>query len=401
MRGVLLIGCIWIVSWCCSPIIQAQSRHPGLHKTLSAYAQTTGFDGAILVAEHDSLIYRQAFGRRQRVSRAPFEPRTPSYIASLTKPMIAVLVMQLVERDRWHLDDPIGRHLIGLPPWVQPLTIRQLLSHTSGLPAYSPFIQSFQGFDNARVLQLLPRMPGLNFAPGSAFSYCNTGYVLLAEALSQHYRQPIADILQQRIFYPLGMANSFVVTPASLKTSTNRAYGTYADGSWGDVPIYTVGDAGVFSTLDDLWLWQQGVFGGQLLSSKTTLTRMTRPQHLANGAITGYGLGWFITSYGFGMSPRAHIAQPKVIHHFGQVGGFRSYLGINPKLSARSFSSVAAVAQATSRLLNTLSGCWGGEIKVCEPPTRLSLQFANLHPKTTVIPFQSNPRLCCRYVVGW
>ncbi len=321
----MLISCLCVFS-CCF----ARSQHTSsLHQSISTYASQTGFDGAVLVAEGDSLIYRHAFGARHRQSGAPFTLTTPSYVASLTKQMISALVLQLVERGEWRLSDPIGWYLRELPPWARGLTIRQLLCHQSGLPEYAFYIQNYNHFTNQRVFTILGRCSGLNFTPGAAFSYSNTGYVLLAEALSWHYQQPIEAVMQCMLFDELEMNLTFVIHHDTLQRHSERAFGTFSDGRWGDIAVHCIGDGGTFSTVSDLWRWQRALFSGQIISD-STLKLAYAPQHLNDNSPTTYGLGWFLSKYGFGMSPRAKAPQPLVVHHYGQSGGFRSYLGHQP-----------------------------------------------------------------------
>jgi CubicO group peptidase (beta-lactamase class C family) len=184
----------------------------GIEKFMGELYRRGQFNGAVLVADREGIIYRGAFGLANRTSNVAFTPDTPSCLASLSKPFTALAVMMLVEQGSIKYDDHISEYIRELPPALGAATIRQLLGHTSGIPDYSDLNVEHSGMTNADVLRALTHVDHTEFHPGEKYRYSNSGYVLLSILVERVSGTPLSEFLQKRIFRPLRMLRSFALT---------------------------------------------------------------------------------------------------------------------------------------------------------------------------------------------
>jgi CubicO group peptidase (beta-lactamase class C family) len=268
------------------------------------------FDGSALVAKDGKVLYRAAFGLADETGRRAFTPETPSCLASLSKPFTATLVLMLSDRNRLHLDDPIGHYLPELPAALGAATLRQVLNHTSGIPDYSSDLNAERpGMSAQDILNLLRKVDRPIFPPGEKYQYSNTGYVLLGLVAEKLYGKALLDVLQERIFSPLGMSHTFGLPPDRPKpVAAANGYDDF--GGLSNAGTYLGGDGGLYSTLDDLLKFDQALYT-QKLVKRQTLNDAFTPGRVRSGTTT-YGLGWNITSGS--------------IWHTGNTAGYRAYM---------------------------------------------------------------------------
>jgi CubicO group peptidase (beta-lactamase class C family) len=177
------------------------------------------FTGEILVAAKANVIYEGAFGVADRRTGRAYTTDTRSCLASLTKPITATAIMMLAEQHRLTYDDPLSKFLPGFTDPVGMVTIRHLLTHTSGIPDYPELNVDRPGITNAEVLAALQTVPKPVFPPGQKYEYCNGGYVLLGSIVENVSGQPLPRFLESQIFKPLGMISTFVLTSPDQKTA--------------------------------------------------------------------------------------------------------------------------------------------------------------------------------------
>ena len=158
------------------------------------------FTGELLVAEKGTVIYEGAFGAADRRTGRPYTTATRSCLASLSKPITAVAIMMLGEQRRLTYDDPLSKFLTGFADPVGAVTIRQLLTHTSGIPDYPELNVDRPGVTNAEILTALQKVRKPTFPPGQKYQYCNGGYVLLALIVENISGQPLPVFLENRYF---------------------------------------------------------------------------------------------------------------------------------------------------------------------------------------------------------
>jgi CubicO group peptidase (beta-lactamase class C family) len=278
------------------------------------------FMGAILVAREGRPIFDRAFGSADLDWNIANSTATKFRIGSLTKQFTAASILLLEERGKLKIDDPIGHYLPDVPPSWQAITIFELLNHTSGIPNFTDFpdYAATQGLPTSPE-QLVARFRDkpLDFAPGSRFSYSNSGYVLLGYLIEKLTGESYARFVRENLFAPLGMKDSGY--DFNSEVVPRRAVG-YVPGPKGplvadhiDMSVpFSAG--GLYSTTGDLLRWEEGLFGGKLLAP-ASLKKMTTPTQ------NHYGLGVIITT-----SPGG----AEVVWHNGGIDGFNSGLAYVP-----------------------------------------------------------------------
>jgi D-alanyl-D-alanine carboxypeptidase len=234
-------------------------------------------------------------------------PDDRTRIGSLTKTMTATIVLQLVEEGLISLDDPISTYVPAAPNGAA--TLRQLADMTSGIPSYSLdqqwqdryFGDPFGVFAPQELVDAAAKLP-VNGAPGEVWKYSNTNYVLLGMVIEQVLDQPIAEVFDERLFEPLGMAASVypdgspeIDSPHLVGLTTQRDPNGPAEDATDWNPSFASTAGEVISTLDDLTLWAHALFTGEGILSEET-QQLRRDSILSspppNDADSGYGIGW-------------------------------------------------------------------------------------------------------------
>lgn len=268
------------------------------------------FDGEALVARHDTVLYRRAFGDAR--AGVPFTTSTPTCLGSVSKQFTAMAIMMLAEQGHLRFDDSVSRFIPEFAQYAPGVTIRHLLTHTSGIPDYGNLDVDRPGLTDADVWRAVRTHPPL-FPPGQRYAYSNTGYVLLAMIVERVAAQPFGAFLQQRIFAPLGMRHTFVRTSPSQKT---RGVATAFDefGNADDYDELVAGDNGMYSSVDDLRRWDVALRDDKLVR-QSTLAEAFTPAHVEVGP-DSYGFGWNVSVVG-------HDTR---VWHTGNTAGFRAFI---------------------------------------------------------------------------
>ena len=301
---------------------------------------------AVLVRTSGRTVFARGYGVRDLRTRAPIDPRTRFRLASVTKQMTATAIMLLVRDGRLRYEDPLTRALPGFPAYGSGVTIRHLLTHTSGLPDYEVLMDSVEKekgpiwttehqIRDDEVLALLEKETHGLFAPGTSWAYSNSGYVLLGLVAARAADKPFGDVLRERIFAPLGMTRTLAYERGRNEVP-DRAYGhTKEPAGFRETDqsstSATLGDGGVYSCLEDLAKWDEALRTNALLSkaemapalTPVRLTDGSQPlwpkgeqggDNLFPGQPVAYGFGWFLDPW---------RGRPRTWHH-GETMGFRS-----------------------------------------------------------------------------
>jgi len=271
------------------------------------------FTGEVLAAEKGNVIYEGAFGVADRSTGRPYTTETRSCLASLSKPVTATAIMMLAEQHRLTYDDPLSRFLPGFAGALGVVTIRHLLTHTSGIPDYPELNVDHPGVTNREILAALQKVQRLAFPPGQRYQYCNAGYVLLGLIVENLSGHPLPRFLDDHVFKPLGMASTFVLTSLDQK-SADVARGYDASGASDDFEGMETGDGGVYSTVNDLLRFDQALYTDALVRQQT-LDEAFTPAHVREGRNT-YGFGWNIVTDPTGTR----------VWHQGNTAGFRAFI---------------------------------------------------------------------------
>ena len=313
-----------------------------------AKAVTSGQPGlAVLVKKEGTVLFEKGYGLRKIKGRAPITPHTDFRLASVTKQFTAMSVM-LLERDgKLRYESALTEIFPDFPAYGKAITIRHLLTHTSGLPDYEDLMDQEEKSHGKRwspahqiqdeeVLALLEKQTRGKFAPGTSWAYSNSGYVVLGLIVAKASGVSYPEFLKRRIFDPLHMQNTLAYQRGS-KGIPRRAFGHSRERgklilSDQSSTSATLGDGGVYSNLEDLSKWDEALGKHTLLSATKMQAALTpvkladgREPHwpaqpdgdnLAPGKPVSYGFGWFLDSY---------PGHPRMWHS-GTTIGFRNVI---------------------------------------------------------------------------
>jgi len=280
---------------------------------------------AVAVRSKGKTVKLAAYGKANIELDAAVTPQTVFQIQSVTKTFTSTAVLLLMEEGKLGLGDPVGKHLEGTPETWKDITLRHLLSHTSGIKDFinEPTASLRLDVTEDDVFKATVPRP-LNFQPGEAYAYSNSNYHLLAMIIRKLTGKSYGDFLAERVFTPLGMSDTRIVSHAAI--IPHRAAGYHWRGSRllnGDFVAESIlgyGGGGIVSSAADMVKWA-AAFESEKLLKKSTIEQAWTAAKLKNGKATSYGLGWsidFMNGHrGFG-------------HGGGHVTGFTSYLLIYP-----------------------------------------------------------------------
>lgn len=299
-------------------VVFGQDADP-FDQVVDAYVVNKQFMGSVLVARGAAIVFRRGYGSANLEWNIPNDATTKFRIGSLTKQFTAASILLLEERGKLKVDDPVTQYMPDAPAAWDKITIYHLLTHTSGLP-------NFTGFADYRPLAPFATTPEglvarfrdkpLDFQPGEKWSYSNSGYVLLGYLVEKITGGTYQAFLQQHIFTPLGMKDSGYDSNTAIIPHRAAGYVPSAQGplNAGFVHMTIPHAAGaLYSTTEDLLRWEQGLFGGSVLSA-ASLQKMTTP---------------FKSDYAFGVRVRT-VGQRRVVEHNGGIDGFNTYLAYYP-----------------------------------------------------------------------
>lgn len=301
---------------------------PAVLDSLLAPFARPGMPGAsVLVMRGDTVVWRESVGLADVETGVVATPATNYRLASLSKQFTATAILLLVRDGTLTLDARARDLLPTLPAYAREVTVRHLLTHTSGLWDYEAFVPDSQvrQVSDADALQLVSaRAERLYFAPGSAWRYSNTGYALLALIVERVSGQRFADFLRMRVFLPLGMQDSYAheegrtVVPRRAWGHTVRAGEVWRTDQSNTSAV--LGDGGIYSSIDDLARWHASLTRAPLVGEALWSLART-PHRLSDGSATEYGFGWFVDR---------HLGQLRLRHH-GETRGFTNAVSRYPE----------------------------------------------------------------------
>jgi CubicO group peptidase (beta-lactamase class C family) len=265
---------------------------------------------AVTVVKNGEVVKSKGYGFADLENKTPATPQTVYLLASVTKQFTATAAMMLAVEGKLKLDDPIGNYLEGAPEAWKGITVRHLLTHTSGMGRQLAAVRSPGWFTSEHSRQEFIRLAAAQpvlFPPGEKFSYSNVGYALLGYVVEKAGGRPYWDFLRERIFEPLGMSATRNTDPTAIVPNRAGAYG-WAGGHFANRihPNPSTGFAAgcLTSTAEDMARWDAALDGEKLLP-RAALRQMWTSARLNSGAETGYGFGWTIGDY-FGHRTVAH-----------------------------------------------------------------------------------------------
>ncbi|HEY5917319.1 MAG TPA: serine hydrolase domain-containing protein [Chryseolinea sp.] len=314
----------------CSGVKDVQTN-PIVQKIDSLMDNTPDFSGVILVASEGRISYHKAFGFKDYKNELPLDTANIFELASVSKQFTAMVIMMLKEEGKLHYDDSLSSYLPGLP--YTGITIRHLLTHTSGLPDYQAVMDKY--WDKSKVASnddnityLIKYHPAPLFLPGEKYDYSNTGYMLLASVAEKTSGKDFIELSRERIFTPLQMYNTDIRTRDEKRALVNFAPGyIYVEDKHKYVPAdsfpefnYTIwlgnrkGPGRISSTTSDLLKWDRALYSERLVK-QTTLDDAFAPMKLNSDSLSNYGFGWEIV-------PTSKNG--KIVFHTGDNPGYKT-----------------------------------------------------------------------------
>lgn len=252
---------------------QAQNKSKEIDRLITRYYDAGQFNGAALIVERGKVIYKKALGYSNFEWKTPNTTDTKFRIGSITKSFTAILVLQLTEQGKLKLDDHVTDYLSDFSPGIgEKITVRQLLTHTSGLPDYNDVQDFFRAVQSGLLTDrdILKRISEyeLLFEPGSKFKYSNDGYRVLGAIIEKVTGKSYEKVLRENILAPLNMKNSGYINRTAILEKRALGYRKRVSGLE-NAQFYEASPAsGMYSTVDDLYLWQQALSTNKLLSQK-------------------------------------------------------------------------------------------------------------------------------------
>lgn len=255
-----------------------------------------GFNGSVLLGEKGKVFYERYFGYSNKENRALLNSKSSSQLASTSKTFTGAAVLYLQQHNYLNIDDKVQFYLPSFP--YGDITVKMLLNHRSGLPDYLKWYGQYvkdtrTTVYNDDILKLMSKhRPRPDFKANTAFKYSNSNYAILALVIEAVTDMKYADFMKRYIFEPLGMTHTFVYDPAyglpgnaaiSYKYNWTREPDMYADGVYGD--------KGIYSTVHDMYLWDQSFYQEKMLNNET-LELAYGPCSFEKPGIKNYGLGW-------------------------------------------------------------------------------------------------------------
>lgn len=289
----------------------------------AAWARRDTPGAAVAVMRDGETVFKRGYGMANLDHDVPITPSSVFHSASLSKQFTAMAVYLLAQDGRLSLDEDIRRHVPEVPDFGVPITLDHLIHHTSGLRdqwellVLSGWRYSKDLITDDDVLRVISRQKALNFLPGKRFTYCNTGYTLLARAVANVVGQSFRQFMSSRIFEPLGMTRTFFRDRhGEIVKGAAYGYHPHEDGfDLAQTNLESVGATSMLTTVEDLARWDENFRMGRV-GGKPVFDRMHRRGILNDGSTIPYGGGVGLGTYR-GLD---------IIEHTGGDAGFRSNL---------------------------------------------------------------------------
>jgi CubicO group peptidase (beta-lactamase class C family) len=273
---------------------------------------------ALLVARGGEIVQAEGYGLANVEMQVPVKPETVFQSGSVGKQFTATAVMILVEEGKIGLEDPLTKFFSEAPATWKDVTVRELLSHTAGFGDYPEKFDFRKDWTETELLKVVESIP-LAYPPGTKWEYSNLGYLTLGILIHRVTGEFYGDFLQERIFKPLGMRTTRIISEADIVPNRAAGYrlvkGELKNQEWVAPMVNTTADGSLYFSILDLAKWDAALYTEKLLK-RSSLQEMWTPTSLKNGQPNkeGYGFGWVIGDW------RGH----RVISHDGAWQGFKT-----------------------------------------------------------------------------
>jgi CubicO group peptidase (beta-lactamase class C family) len=336
-----------------------------VNRVFDAFRDTEGPGCAVGVSRGGRVVYEHGYGMANLETATPIQPSSIFHVASVSKQFTATAIMLLARDGKLSVDDNIRKYVPEIPDYGTPITIRHLLTHTSGLRDQWALIQLARGrfeenrITEADVMDIVPRQKALNFTPGAEYLYSNTGFTLLAVIVKRVSGKSLREFANERIFKPLGMTRTHFHDDYTMLVPGRTSAYTPRGGGWRvSIPNFDVyGATSLFTTVGDLLKWEAN-FDSMTVGDRATFDQMQTKARLTNGDTTTYGFGLVISQY----------RGVRVVEHNGADAGYRSYVGRFPEQGlAIAITCNAATANTTALARGVADAYLGGVLAPVVP----------------------------------
>jgi CubicO group peptidase (beta-lactamase class C family) len=320
-RAILsLISILTVVVGLLTFKVSTQEVEPKFDEYMSALTKQGRFTGSALVARDGKVIFSNGYGTANIEWNIPNTPLTKFRLGSITKQFTAAAFLVLQERGKLNIQDPVCKYVENCPSAWNEVTIHHLLTHTAGVP-------SFTGFADYRKTMMIPttmdalvgrfKDKPLEFKPGEKMNYSNSGYVLLGHVIEKVAGESYETFLQKNIFDPLKMAGSGYDTHEKILKNRAMGYSTKDGKMINSLPIdMTIPHAAgaLYSTVEDLFKWNEALYSDKLLSAKSRELMMTPIKN----------------NYAYGLVVDTRFNR-RMVSHGGGINGFSTFLARFPE----------------------------------------------------------------------
>ena len=299
--------------------IDASSR---IDSVLASTLKETKPGGIIAILYKGELVFTKSYGVENLNNLTKIDAHSQFYIASVGKTFTSAAILYLWEQQLLNLDDVVSKYVPDAAI-LKKVTIRQLLTHTSGIPDYyDHFGEDIKGLSNSDVLEFI-KTAELEFIPGSTYAYSNSAYILLSFMIENITGNSYSTFLQETFFNPLNLSNTVVYDSKDVAIQ-NKVMGYNTDNTLNDYENFTYGSGGIYSSITDLISWYKAIYNNRLLKKPTWNLAFTPPQ--IPGKRTYLAMGW---NYEDCPSFDKDVFS---VSSFGVLNGFRAALFMVPEL---------------------------------------------------------------------
>src|SRR5688572_3804650 len=290
---------------------------------------------SLAVIKNGEIVLARGYGLANVEHQVPVKPETIFQSGSMGKQFTAAAVMMLVEEGKLSLDDKITKFFPDAPDTWRNITVRHLLTHTSGITDYPQDFDLRRDYTEDELYQRIKPIP-LAFQPGEKWSYSNLAYVMLGVLIHKVSGRFYGDFLQERVFRPLGMTTARVISEADIVPNRAAGYrlanGQLKNQSWVSPSLNTTADGALYLSVYDMAKWDASLYTEELLK-RSSLEEMWTPVKLNDGKTHPYGFGWALGSV------RGH----RMVEHGGAWQGFKAHIARYPddKLTVVVFANQA------------------------------------------------------------
>jgi CubicO group peptidase (beta-lactamase class C family) len=331
--------------------IKARKNIPAFETTFLKLRKNFGFNGSVLISVHDQTIYKGAFGYANLENRDTLNSNSIFQLASVSKQFTAAAIILLEEKGFLEFTDYVTRFYPKFP--YKNIRIQDLLAHRSGLPDYRWFIDTLwtdkeKPISNQKMMKLFElHAPNLYFTPNTRHSYSNTGYAVLSAIVESITKLKFSEFMKLAFFKPIGMNNTSIYSKCESEIQPGNVTGYEKNGRWkapNDCFNGITGDKNVFSSVEDLFLWDQELYNGRIIQLKN-IEKAYMP---ANPELKGW------RNYGFGWRINQTNPAKKVVYHTGWWRGYRTFFMRN----LSDHSSIIILSNTVNYSLNSLQSLY-------------------------------------------